>query len=408
MFSNFKDAFIRKPQFTSKLPQAVLETVSRSLPEGFRYVEDHDGFCRLDCDGALEITPSSVRLPAEAAPLFEALGKITMNEVSAYAYNSQTQIELVPDKNGFFVVNGKRIKMDDFVVAPLKNTQLREGHMYVCTSPFPPAFEIEVGGNGYGLKLLVQRQPINSIAEVKISTIGDSPLKVSYTLDPYAQRMQFTISINNSSSAYEMLAAREIFNAYINGKGTLCGAPIESRDDNKNKLIPEESILFWHRVVEVEKALKVQFDVSQEIAIDDVKTVDILHRSFAENRPYKEYLKDTTLRGVGDMKSNILCEDGKPKDNEILFEYVEGVEVHLFGVTLQLYALVDVFGGRVSEMSSAPAGATGDFFVKVVPVEGKRMYSSTQFFLDEKQTEEVRIDRKHVDAFRDANTMGSY
>lgn len=408
MFSNFKDAFIRKPQFTSQLPQAVLETVSKSLPDGFRYVEDHDGFCRLDCDGELEITPSSVRLPVEAEPLFEQLGKYTMNEVVAYAYNSQTQIELVPDTEGYLTVNGKPIKMDDFVVAPLKNTQLREGRMFVLTSPFPPPFEIQVGGNEYSLSLLVQRQPINSIRQVKISTVGHTPLNVSYILDPYTQKMQFTISINNTSSAFEMMAAREIYNAYIKGNGTLCGSLIESKDDNENKQIPEESMRFWHRVVEVETALEVRFDVSQEIAIDDIKTVDILHRSFVENSPYKEYIKDTTLRGVGDMKHDILSEDGNPKGNEILFEYVEGVEVHLFGVTLYLFALVDVFGGRVSEMSSAPSGSIGEFFIKVIPVEGKRMFSSTQFYRDEQQIETVRSERKHVDVFHEAETMETY
>ena len=56
MFSNFRDTFIKKPQFTSKIPDAVLKTVGKTLPDGFRYVEDYDGYCRLDCDGSLDIS----------------------------------------------------------------------------------------------------------------------------------------------------------------------------------------------------------------------------------------------------------------------------------------------------------------------------------------------------------------
>ena len=66
MFSNFKDAFIRKPQFTVKTPDAVLEAISKGLPEGFRYVHDHDGLCRLECDGVLNITPKRYAFPEEA------------------------------------------------------------------------------------------------------------------------------------------------------------------------------------------------------------------------------------------------------------------------------------------------------------------------------------------------------
>ena len=44
MFSNFKDAFIRRPQFTVKTPDAVVEMISKGLPKGFRYVHDHDGY----------------------------------------------------------------------------------------------------------------------------------------------------------------------------------------------------------------------------------------------------------------------------------------------------------------------------------------------------------------------------
>ena len=63
MYSSFKDTFIKKPQFTVQTPEAVLRTIGKELPEGFRYVDDHDGFCKLDCDGTMDIVPSNVKLP---------------------------------------------------------------------------------------------------------------------------------------------------------------------------------------------------------------------------------------------------------------------------------------------------------------------------------------------------------
>ena len=39
MYSSFKDTFIKKPQFTVQTPEAVLRTIGKELPEGFRYVD---------------------------------------------------------------------------------------------------------------------------------------------------------------------------------------------------------------------------------------------------------------------------------------------------------------------------------------------------------------------------------
>ncbi|MBR5471525.1 MAG: hypothetical protein IKU81_05355 [Oscillibacter sp.] len=70
MFSNFKDAFTRKLQFTGKKPGVVLKTIRRDWIDGFRYVNDHDGFARFSCDSIMDIVPGSVRLPKKAETLF--------------------------------------------------------------------------------------------------------------------------------------------------------------------------------------------------------------------------------------------------------------------------------------------------------------------------------------------------
>ena len=109
MFSNFKDAFIRKPQFTTQTPESVLDVLSKDLPDGFRYINDHDGFCRIDCDGVMDFGELRLQIPEEAKSLFAELDTVTMNDVITYAQNSQTNIEVLPDPDGFFAVNGKKI-----------------------------------------------------------------------------------------------------------------------------------------------------------------------------------------------------------------------------------------------------------------------------------------------------------
>lgn len=81
MFSNFKDAFIRKPQFTTQTPESVLDVLSKDLPDGFRYINDHDGFCRIDCDGVMDFGELRLQIPEEAKSLFAELDTVTMNDV---------------------------------------------------------------------------------------------------------------------------------------------------------------------------------------------------------------------------------------------------------------------------------------------------------------------------------------
>lgn len=401
MFSNFKDAFIRRPQFTIQTPESVLNVLSKDLPDGFRYVNDHDGFCIIDCDGVMDFGELCIHIPEEARPLFEELDKITMKDVRAYAQNTQTNIEILPDKDGYFTVNQQKIKADQFVIAPLKDVEVRNGRMYIMAPPFPDPFPIEVAGNGFSLTLMVQRQVINSITKVKIGTVSESALDVNYILEPtVGGRLTFNIAMRPSASASDVLASKEIFNAFIRGEGTLCGATMHTNEKNNADTIPDEVIRFWHQIVDVEKAMCVEFDVSKEITFDDIKSIEALHRCLVEGLPFKTYLDENTLRGVGEFNHSSI-KIGK----EVLFEYAENVQKDLLGATITYYKLTAIFGGAVSEIQEPKKGTSGEFFVRICPVEGKKMYSATQYYLDEKELESFHSDSKHIECLRSATEL---
>lgn len=401
MFSNFEDAFIRKPQFTTQPPESVLDVLSKDLPDGFRYINDHDGFCRIDCDGVMDFGELRLQIPEEAKSLFAELDTVTMNDVITYAQNSQTNIEVLPDPDGFFTVNGKKINVDKFVIAPLKDLQLRNGKVYIMAPPFPPPFPIEVTGNGFLLTLMVQRQAINSITKVKIGTVSKSALDVNYTLEPKVEgKLTLNITMCPSSSAYETLAAKEIFNAFIRGESTLCGATIRSNEKNIANTVPDEVIRFWHQVVDVEKALDIKFDVTKEMIFDDIKIIKELHRCFVEGMPFKTYLNENTLRGIGEFMHDSI-EIGK----EILFEYTESGQIDLLGATIKCYKLTGIFGGAVNEIQEPQEGTSGEFFIRMCPVEGKKMYSATQYFRDEDSLIVYQKDWKHIEHLQSATEL---
>lgn len=410
MYSSFKDAFIRKPQFTVRTPDAVLRTIGKELPDRFRYVDDHDGFCRLDCDGAMDIGPADIKLPDEAKPLFSKLSKYTMREVMAYAYNTQQPIELLPDADDCYLVNGHKINCKDFVVSPLKGLQIETGHMFVLAPPFPPPHPIEVSGNGYSLTLMVQRQTVNSIHEVMFSSIDDSSaLHISYSFDPSEKKRKMKVSIQtrNSSSAAEMLASKEIFNAFVDGNGYLGGIPISTNEENENKKLPKEALTFWHRVVDIEKSLDIKFDAGQELSYDDIKTISILHRCFVEKKPFKTYLRDGTFQGTGEFNQALLNTTDSPHNKPLVFEYVQTATIDLLSVTINCFAFSVMFGGIVSELKIPENNTSGNFYIKLLPSENGRMYSSTQYFLTEEDIERVKRENDHLKDFEHAEELSS-
>ncbi len=409
MFSKFKDAFIRKPQFTVKTPDAVLETISKGLPEGFKYVHDHDGLCRLECDGAFNITPNKYAFPEEARALFAKKQNVTIQDALNYAYNSQTRIELLPDEDDCFIVNGTKIKRSDFIAAPLKALEFTDGHVYIFPPAFPDPFPLELSGNGYSVTVMMQRRPMNSFTEMKFQSVGESVIELTYTINSEpGNAMQFNIKTNPSNRADEVLASKEIFNAFVLGKGLIAGAKITHSAIETEKVIPEEALAFWHKVVDVEKVLGVTFKVDQEIDMNNIRTIDALFRCLVEKMPYKTYYKDSTLRGVGNFNDLNRSRENTPVGKEILFEYVEDLTVDIFGVKISLCAITDMFDCVVSEIELPAEGTSGEFYIKLISAKGKRMYSSTQYYIDREVMEEVHVDKAHIEVFQKATELVSY
>ena len=150
----------------------------------------------------------------------------------------------------------------------------------------------------------------------------------------------------------------------------------------------------------MEKALDIKFDVTKEMTFDDIKIIKELHRCFVEGMPFKTYLNENTLRGIGEFMHDSI-EIGK----EILFEYTESGQIDLLGATIKCYKLTGIFGGAVNEIQEPQEGTSGEFFVRMRPVEGKKMYSATQYFRDEDSLIVYQKDRKHIEYLQNATEL---
>lgn len=403
MFSSFKDTFIRKPQFTSTVPQAILDNISKELPQGLEYVSDENGYCVISSDEEVRITPKGLKLPDGADTLFDE--EITTEDILRYSYNAQKPIKLLTDEDGCILINGKEVNVNKLVAAPMKSIDFKNGSLYLVPPKFPDPFSISVAGNGYELNLKIQRMPCDSLTEMSFGTVNDSALKLGYIMKigQTEGKIKYNIEVGGACTAEEALAAYKIYNAFALGTATIDGVQVIPAEDIRGKQVPGEVVDFWEKTVELEKVLAVKFDVHKEIGTREVTLVKRLYHCILEERPFKLPVQKYALHGIAKT------EDDERKWNasmgkEMLVEYAEANDITLLGQIIHVYACACVFGGKVSGVKP-PKVDSGEFSIELLPVEGKQMYLSIQYFLSEQKLKELKAASDHIEKFKNAERI---
>lgn len=403
MFSNFKDTFIRKPQFTSTVPQAILDNISKELPQGLRYVSDKNGYCVISSDEEVRITPKGLKVPDGADALFNE--EITAEDILRYSYNAQKPIDLLTDEDGCILINGEKINVNKLVTAPMKATEFKNGRLCLVPEKFPDPFSITVAGNGCELNLEIQRIPCESLTEMSFGTVNDSALKLGYIMKigQTEGQIKYDVEVGGIRTAQEALVAYNIYNAFAAGTASIDGVPVTPCEDVQGKQIPGEVINFWEKTVELEKALAVNFDVSKKIGTREVTLVNRLYHCILEKEPFKVLVQKHALRGIAKTEDHAQKWNAS-MDKEMLVEYAEADDIALLGQTIHVYACACVFGGKVSEISP-PKAETGEFSITLMPVEGKQMYLSIQYCLSEQERNALKAAPDHIEKFKNAERV---
>lgn len=395
MFSNFRDTFIKKPQYTSEPPQAVIDSISRELPEGLYYVPDHDGYCRIDAPEGLNIQSGKLQLSDEDRAVLPA--GFTMDDILRFSYNAQKEIILLPNDDDCFVINGEPVLATDFVKAPMRNITFSNAHLRIKPREFPAPFDLEVSGDGYTQKIHIKRVPNRSLNVEKYESDGSTVITVWFAIDPTPPGpFTFNISVNikKAHAVKEVVAAYHIYNAFVEGKGYIGGDSLQRTDHTPCEKVPTDVVCLAEELVQIEECLDVQFDLSRGLTVADAKATDELYRSLIEKKPFKHFKTFDTLSGTGHFI-------GSTKQQEyintaMVFEFSERKRISLLGVDLDLYSDNCIFNAVISSFSSAGDKETGDFAIHLATAPGEKMYESVQYFITEDQLISFRADKNHI------------
>lgn len=400
MFSNFKDTFIRKPQYISEPPKAVMDAINKELPDGFKYVYEKDGFYCIDALEGFNIESGTIHLSEEAKSILPENPSI--EQIKQYSYNSQTDIMIFPDKNGCFKLNGVQIKAKDFIKAPLKDLSFKSTYLCVRPNPFPKSFEIEFSGNGYNKTLHMQRTPYKSLYIQQFESVETAPISVVYYVD--VKNNKFTITFNlctkSINSVLDVLSAYEIYNAFLDGRGSIGGTEFLGSVQSSEKKISQETIDFWTKLHKLENVFEFTFDIEDGITVKDARCVEKIYCCIVDKKPFKSYKKYYSVKG---KKNPRKITNDFSNTNEIYIEFSADENYELLGQKIQLKGLFNIFGACIKEQ--VPSEKNGEFEVILDTVKGKKMYESVMYFKNDRKLKEFRSDNNHIELMKNADEI---
>lgn len=350
MFVNFNRVFKNKPQTQIAVPSALVDYMNKSLPEGVKYVVDAKGNCVITSERESCTIGGFIFKPTEEQK--KVLGKdFTREDVVNYFYNAQESIPLTLKKDGYILLNGQEFPVEKMAYNPLAPIKFVSGSFYMYPPKFPDPFLLKLGCDKYERELLVSRIPNNSISVMEFESSKDEPLYIHYFLNIKIHCLTMNVSFNlkKAKTIRDIVESTSIYNAYVDGKGTLSGQPLDSSLKSEGlKRFDDDSVIFWEKVLEIEEQLGIEFCPPQDdIDFETMCLVEQLYQNLINKVPTLDNQKIDSIDGNWGFESHgkdISESIGRP----IFFEFEVASKIELFGVKIELPTLIGVFNAILS------------------------------------------------------------
>lgn len=350
MFVDFDEVFNSKPQPQIEIPDAFIAYLNKQLPEGVKYALDADGNCVITADNAKFTLGGFVFAVSQEEK--KILGKdFSRDDVLRLFYNRQKPIPLRLEKEGIVLLNGQEFPVDKMFLNPHNPISKKSGSFFMSPGPLPAPFVLSVGCKECERKVLVSRVPHNSVNTMAFESDKDDPLRVSYLVTPEEQKLTMSMSFNLSraKTIRDIVESIRIYNAYLEGKGYLCGQPLETKLTGESAKKFEETIIeFWEKVLAIEEHLDVVFEPPRDdIDFDTICLVEQLYQNLIQKTPIRETGKPDTLDGKWESKNeaDILASIG----SAIYFEFEATRTVELFGAKFTLHGLLGIIDAVLAD-----------------------------------------------------------
>lgn len=300
MFVDFNSVFKKKTQKEMPIPPSLLEHMSNSLPDGLKYEALSDGSCHIIAEsGNVSISGLVFKPTPEQKSIIG--DNYTYDDVMKFSYNSQQAICFESQTPGTIIINGNSVPAEKFVVKPFSPIEVKKSSFYIMPSAFPAPFSVEVASPKYKRTLNIHRVANPSVDISKYESENNEPLVLTYYMNSSTKTVSLTASLklNNARTIQDIVEAVSIYNAFIDGIASIAGTTmrrgVTNSEENK---FNEESIVFWEKVMEIEKILDISFvPPKNDIDYKTMCLIEQLYQSLVHQKSTRESRRTTSISG---------------------------------------------------------------------------------------------------------------
>lgn len=303
MFADFKKTFNKeKLQSEQKLPQVLVDYFSeKNLPKGFKYVLNKSGgYIAIDGENSLQKMKIEGLSPVLTDSQRKILGdNYSRDDLLNYSYNAQKPIQLKLVEGEHIIINGKKIKLTDWMKLPYGFHGLIEevdkSSFILFPHEFPKPFTLELGCAEYRRNYEFHQVPNESVKVMAFEMTRKFPFALKYFVNPSEKRFSFNISFNLelASSIQELVETGTIFNSFGYGKGYINGERILVGDVGFEQHEFNTKVLsFWNKVLQIGRKLGKEYDLYLDaIDFNTVSKIELLFQSLINCKPVRDVIK---------------------------------------------------------------------------------------------------------------------
>ena len=390
MFVDFEKVFSKEPD---QFPQPLFEYYSEELPEGLEYQEVSPGMIAI-----ANFEKIGGIAPVITEKMKNALGdNYTLKDILTYAYNSQTIIEFRPVNPGVYLLNGKEVDAQAILKFSDDRFLENDGSFFMHPHPFNKPFEIEVTGNGCKRKLLFQQKPVESVSISKFENADDDVLRISILINQTQEKQtkyNIALEIDKSKNISDTVEAIKIYNALMNGEGTIIGHRIEGNSHSNG--IPGEVVEFWDKVGKIEKECNCHFVMTTaSISYENAYEIERIYQNLIIKKPVKEWRQIDWIKVP--LNENNLAEIKKMANSEHnAFQYVTKYMINIFDEHLALPTIA-----CMHEASYTVRKEKGKDSIKIAFKNDKRYTTALSFPNQKKMDEFIQSHNGYIKELED-------
>lgn len=405
MFVSFDNAFKAKEN-KNKIPEVVLEYLNRELNSPtLRYISDDNGHCVItSINGEYSLSGIEIELTSE---MRDVLGNTpSLEDLQKYSYNSQTEIPIKMKEDGYVILNGTKIPIDEIDFDPFNKVKYISGSFVAFPKKMDEHIMLKMGGEEEEISMNFTRIPDNSLNWKVFESDKNKPIKFVIKINLSEQKMVYrvTYDLTKAKSTKEGIEAVDIYNAFASGEGKVNGVRLNVDQDKKGKkAFSKEQILFWKKVMELEKKLEINLNPFTEKITDmDVYIGEILYRTLICKTPVRIRENIVSIKGTANVEK---MEENISFNEPMAFYFQDHSETEIFGQQIKLCGIKAMYNCRVDKFEENE----GEFeLILKDESEEKHKYTVAMYFVKDKELEQFVQEHNVIEEFHDAKVVGEY